>query len=131
MTAVLGIVGIFLTCAVPSRGQDDRTIRTSVQLRVGETRVVGVFGGHRPDCVTSTPPTSIQVVQPPKLGVLSWREGAPYTLHNSISGTCENARFFGTAIDYTARAPGADTVTFDVALGNGSVRRIVSVIVGP
>ena len=110
---------------------EDGVSRRSVQLRVGETQQLGVWGGHRLDCITSIPPNAVQVVQAPRLGVLSQRQGVAYIAENSISGTCLGARFFGTAVDYTARAPGVDTVALDPVFNNGVVHRVFSVTVLP
>lgn len=109
----------------------DQTLRSSVQLKVGETRQIAVFGGHTFDCTTGTRPNAIQVVQPPKLGTLSQRESAPYVVQHSISGTCTGSRFLGTAVDYTARAQGSDTVAIDATFQNGQVHRVISLSVGP
>ena len=105
--------------------------RSTLQVRVGETHQIAVFGGHKSDCVTSTPPNSIDVVQPPKFGTLSQREGAPYTSHHSLAGTCLGSRFVGTGVDYTARKPGSDTVALDGIYNNGQQHKVVTIIVVP
>ena len=110
---------------------EEQTPRSSVQLKVGETRQIAVFGGHKFDCTTGTVPSAIQVVQPPKLGTLSQRENAPYVVQHSISGTCTGSRFLGTAVDYTARAQGSDTVAIDATFPNGQLHRVISLTVGP
>lgn len=119
-----------LAAAAPT-GAQDRVLRGSAQVRAGETRQLGVWGGHGRDCVTSTQPNAIQVAQAPRLGTLSQRVGAPYTAQNSLSGTCEGSRFIGTAVDYTARAAGADTVALDVVFNNGVAHWIFAVTVLP
>ena len=120
-----------LAAAAPARAQQDRTFRASVQVRAGETRQIGVYGGHGRDCVTSVQPNAIQVAQAPKLGTLSQRVGVPYNARNSLSGTCVGLPFLGTAVDYTARTPGTDTVALDVVFGNGTAHWIVAVTVLP
>ena len=119
-----------LAAAVPARAED-RVFHRSVRLRVGETQQLGVWGGHRSDCITNVPVNAIQVVQAPQFGVLSQRQGVPYIAQNSISGTCQGARFLGTAMDYTARAPGTDTVALDPVFNNGVVHWVYSVTVLP
>ncbi len=105
-------------------------LRTSAQLRVSETRQGLILGGHR-GCSDSIPPSAIQVVQAPRLGSLSQRQGVPYNAQNSISSTCVGARFLGTAVDYTARAPGADTVALDAVFSNGVAHWVISMAVLP
>ena len=119
-----------LPAAVQSRAEDGVS-RRSVQLRVGETQKLAVWGGHRMDCITSIPPNTIRVVQAPRFGSLSERQGVPYVAKNSISGTCSGAHLLGTAVDYTARAPGSDTVALDPVFNNGVVHWVFSVTVLP
>lgn len=128
--AAAALLAASLAPAVPARAEDG-VFRRSVQLRVGETKQLGVWGAHRSDCVTSVPPNVVQVAQAPRLGVLSQRQGVAYIAKNSISGTCLDARFFGTAVDYTARAPGVDTVALDPVFANGVVHWLYSVTVLP
>ena len=117
---------LFATAPVVAQEQ---TLRSAVQIKVGETRQIAVFGGHRRDCQTGSTPDAIQVVQSPKLGALSQREGVPYVVEHSISNTCLGSRFLGTAVDYTAHIPGADTVALDGVFRNGRTHRIVSITV--
>ena len=124
------LLAVVLASTLPGRAENGE-FRRSVQLRVGETMQLGVWGGHRMDCITSTPPNAVQVVQAPRLGTLSQRQGVPYVARNSISGTCEGARFYGTAVDYTARTPGVDTVALDPVFNNGVVHWVYSVTVLP
>ena len=130
MRAGLCAMATSLVFANPAAAQD-QILRSSVQLKVGETRQIAVLGGHKFDCTIGTTPSAIQVVQPPKLGTLSRRENAPYVVQHSISGTCSGSRFLGTAIDYTARAQGSDTVLIDATFPNGQVHRAISITVGP
>ena len=109
----------------------EETVRTSVEMRVGQTRQLGVYGGHRPDCVTSVPPQAIEITQPPRLGTLTQRQGVPYTSAHSISGTCLGSQFTGTSVDYTARAPGTETVVLDVRFQNGASHREYRIKVTP
>lgn len=83
------------------------------------------------DCITSVPPNAIRVVQEPRLGTLSERQGVPYVARDSISGTCEGANLRGTAVDYTARTPGSDTVELDPVFNNGVAHWLYTVTVLP
>ncbi len=128
MAAILLVTTV--ASAMSCRAEDGVSHR-SVQLRVGETRRLGTFGGHRMDCITSVPPNTIRVVQEPRLGILSERQGVPYIAKNSISGTCAGAKLLGTAVDYTARAPGSDAVALDPVFNNGVAHWVYTVTVVP
>jgi hypothetical protein len=96
----------------------EKIFHSSISMRVGETKRLGIAGGHKPDCVTSISP-EIDILRPPTIGALSQRAGVSYVAQNSISGTCDGARLFGTEVDYTAKAIGSDVVQFDAVFQNG------------
>lgn len=118
-----------LTLAAPARADEPR--RTSIQMRVGETRTLGTFGGHRSDCVTSVRPNTVDVTADVALGTIARRENAPYTARESLSGTCLGSHFLGTAIDFTARRPGVETVDIVPTFDNGQARRVITVTITP
>ncbi len=128
--------GIFAVLSIieahrPSRAEDAHETHAAVQLHVGETKTLATFGGHKSDCVTSVRANRVEVSGTPRLGIIIQRENAPYTNRTSLSGTCMGAHFVGTAIDYTARLVGSETVVITASFDNGQVRRIVSVTVDP
>jgi hypothetical protein len=98
----------------------DGTIGKSISVRVGETRQLGVFGGHSKDCQQSIL-GQLQITQPPTLGDLSQHDNARYVAQNSMSHTCEGKTFYGTAVDYTAKSKGTDSVKFDAVFPNGTM----------
>lgn len=131
-TGWLGAIGVAAcVAAVGGAAAQQRTITTAATMRVGEVRQLMVLGAHRSDCVTSEAPLRIEVVQAPRLGVISERPGVPYVARESLSGTCAGARLLGTAVDYAARAPGSDSVTLDAVFRNGTARRVVTITVAP
>ena len=104
----------------------DMTVRSTLRLKVGETRRIGTFGGHKSDYQTSLPP-EIRMVRAPALGTVSESEGVSYVARRSLSGTCLGASLIGTAVDYTASAAGSDMLQFDAVFPNGSEHRIVTI----
>ena len=125
MGMLLGIAGTIIIPSGTATAADQIT-HSALRLKVGQTGQVGVFGGHRSDCMTSIPP-EIRMVKPPALGTVSQRENVPFVNRRSISGTCLGASFMGTAVDYTATSPGSDTMVFEAVFSNGLQRRTVSI----
>lgn len=113
-----------VAAACPARA--DMSVRSSLQLRVGETRQIAVFGGHSRDCTRSIPP-EIRITRSPTRGSVSERQDVPYVAKYSLSGTCLGASFTGTAVDYTASAPGHDVLQLDAVFENGAQHRTVSI----
>lgn len=127
LLARLGVAACLMIVAGSAFGAD-RMSRSSVRMRVGETRSLGTFGGHSGDCMRSIPP-EIRIVTPPTLGTFSEQENVPYVSKVSLSGTCLGSRFVGTTVLYTATSPGSETVAFDAAFANGTDHHTVSVTI--
>jgi hypothetical protein len=104
----------------------DETISKSISVRVGETRQLGVYGGHSGDCQKSIL-GQLQIVQEPRLGHLSQRDNARYIAQNSISHTCEGMTFYGTSVEYAAKSNGMDNVRFDAVFPNGTIHFVFAV----
>ncbi len=127
LLAVLGVAACFISGVGVALAADSAT-HASVRMRVGETRSLGTFGGHDRDCMKSAPP-EIRIVRPPTLGTVSEQEDVPYVAKRSLSGTCLGAHLVGTAVRYTATAPGSETMAFDAVFKNGTDHHTVSVTV--
>jgi hypothetical protein len=107
---------------------NDRSFTGSATLTVGQTSQIVVFGGHSADCRTSEL-GKVVVIEAPQKGSVALRANAPYVAQNSLSHTCEGMPFEGTAVDYTAKAPGKDRVKLDAIFPNGTAHWVISITV--
>lgn len=117
---------LLMVCACPAFAED-KTFNSTFSLKVGETRQVGIFGGHSPDCHRALI-AQVEILQSPALGALSQRDNVDYVARNSLSHTCEGDHFLGTAMDYTAKSAGADRMRFDAVFTNGRMHFVISVV---
>ena len=99
---------------------DDHVRNFSYTIKLGATKQLGVWGAHSFDCVRSIAP-SISITKAGSLGTVSQRQGVAFTAQHSLSHTCNGQRFFGTAVNYTAKAKGHDVVKYIVSFSNGNV----------
>jgi hypothetical protein len=120
------ILFVTLVAFAQSAYPAEKTFRSAINIKVGETKRLGIAGGHKPDCVTSISP-EIEILREPTLGALSQRYNTPYVAENSLSGTCNGAHLFGTEVDYIANSAGADVVQFDAVFPNGRLHYNISV----
>ena len=121
------LILIALAAATTSASADDKIFSSTLRLKVGETRQIGIFGAHSSDCIKSIAP-GIEILQAPVLGALTQRGDVAYVARNSIRHTCEGARFLGTAIDYTAKTVGTDHIRFDAVFSNGRAHNVVTIV---
>jgi len=121
---------VFLSFAIlaslSAASANDGSFTSSATLAVGQTSQIVVFGGHSADCQKSEL-GKVVIVEAPQKGVVALRANAPYVAQNSLSHTCEGMSFQGTALDYTAKAPGKDRVKLDAIFPNGTAHWVISI----
>ena len=123
MRALL-VLTMFLVLAGRASAQDI-VVNKSFSVKVGETKELIVIGAHKPDCVTSVF-GRVEIKSPPNIGAISQRDNVPYVVGTSMSGTCYGAHLVGTAVDYTGKASGRDSVRLDAVFPNGRAHYTIS-----